>query len=60
MEPENLRENWEILGDVFYEISEVYEMEWVDKVIFLIDILYFYIMFIQLSITNLYHFIYAF
>lgn len=32
MEPENLRENWELLGDVFYETTEVYEMEWVDKV----------------------------
>ena len=32
MEPENLRENWELLGDVFYEITEVYEMEWADKV----------------------------
>lgn len=32
MEPGNLRENWELIGDVFYEKFEVYEMEWADKV----------------------------
>lgn len=32
MEQTNLRENWELLGDVFYETTEVYEMEWVEKV----------------------------
>ena len=25
--------NWEPLGDVFYEKIEVYDMDWVDKVI---------------------------
>lgn len=35
MEPDNLMENWELIGEVFYETSEVYEMDWVDKVYFL-------------------------
>ena len=24
---------WEVLGDVYYEKTEVYEMEWQDKVV---------------------------